>query len=140
MKPSRIFLIAALGMTLLETAKAQPPVLKEFWSQWDKRHLEMQTSEGQRFIRFHGQRWSPSIIPVLIRDVVSSNPDEREGLSMVYGLAVTCIPDRKGCKRVIAQLQKSQDKDAASIASDFQADIEDDERGEAWPKGFKSGN
>jgi hypothetical protein len=140
MKPSRIFLIAAFVMALLGVAEAQPPVLKKFWSQWRDRHLEMQTSEGQRFIRFYGRRWSPSIIPVLIHDVVSSNPDEREGLSMVYGLAVTCIPDRKGCKRVIAQLQKSQDKDVAAIASDFQADIEDDERGEVWPKGFKSGN
>jgi hypothetical protein len=140
MKPSLIFLIAALVVALFGAAEAQPPVLKEFWSQWDKRHLEMQTIEGQRFIRFYGRHWSPSIIPVLIDDVNASDPSEREGLSMTYGLLVTCIPDRRGCKRIIAQLQKSQNKDTAAIASDFQADIEDDERGDVWPKGFKSGN
>lgn len=119
-----------LALSLGGTLCAKPPALDEFWRQWQRQQIDFQSSKKYlRFIGSYAQTWKPSIIPAMIHDAATCDPNQSEVRTMVYSAIVLYMPDRKACKAIIARKLASSDPNTHKIASDFEADIEDVEAG-----------
>ena len=115
--------------------------LNEFWKQWYEKGLDLQSHNGQKFIRDHTRHWRPEMIPAMVLDVIAHEPGDGELRDYVYATAILNIPDRRECKEVLAKIRASPQSHQADgrtdtedeIAYDFQAAIEEVESGELKP-------
>ena len=139
MKSKRCLYLACLLAVGTLPLAAKPVTLAEFWKEWHARNLDLQTKGGERFIRDHALDWKPSMIPAMIRDAQTADPNEAEERDYVYTFAILYIPDRAGCKAIIAKIRASPGADTKTIgnsdttddiAYDFQSAIDDIETGQ----------
>jgi len=104
-------------------AEEQGQLLDNFWKQWFGQRLDLQTHEAQLFIREKARQWSPELIPAMIEDVITHEPKDGELRDYVYATAVTYIPDRKGCKEILAKIRASPQANQAIGLTDTEGDI-----------------